>query len=252
VKLEPHAAGPDPRLADAARALESMLLRQIVKASGAFKGGETAGSSVREGLFTDALADAVARAGGIGLAGQIVRSLGPAAGAASPVPGAPRPLPSPEPMPAGTGGVAAPGLPVTGHVTSGFGPRSDPFTGARADHHGVDVGAPEGTPIRAPAPGVVLRAGPRGGYGNEVEIDHGGGVVTVYGHASEVLVNPGQRIEAGQEIARVGSTGRSTGPHLHFEVRMGGQAVDPRRALKLYAARADGLLEEDQLSRRSP
>lgn len=242
--------GPDPRLGEAARALESMLLRQIVKASGAFKGGESAGSTVREGLFTDALADAVTGAGGIGLAGQIVRSLDPAArGAGAPAP-ASVPAPTVSPMRAAR---ADPGLPVAGRVTSGFGVRPDPFTGEAASHLGVDVGAPEGTPIRSPAAGVVLRAGPRGGYGNEVAIDHGDGMVTVYGHASEVLVTAGERVEAGREIARVGSTGRSTGPHLHFEVRVGGQAVDPRRALKVYAARADGLLEEaGQSERRSP
>jgi murein DD-endopeptidase MepM/ murein hydrolase activator NlpD len=251
VKLAPDAAGPDPRLADAARALESMLLRQIVKASGAFKGGEGAGSAVREGLFTEALADAVARAGGIGLADQIVRSLDPGAAHAAPSP-VPAPTPTPTPAAHAPGAADLPALPVAGRITSGYGARPDPFTGERSTHLGVDVGAPEGTPIRAPAPGVVLRAGARGGYGNEVEIDHGGGVVTVYGHASEVLVAPGERIAAGQEIARVGSTGRSTGPHLHFEVRLGGKPVDPRRALKLYAARADGLLEEDPSVRRSP
>ncbi len=253
MKLAAQSHPADPRLAEAARALESMLLRQIVKASGAFKGGEGAGSAVREGLFTEALADAVAHAGGIGLADQIVRSLDP--GAAHPPLAAPSPAPAPTPTATaarGPGAAELAALPVAGRLTSGFGARPDPFTGERSTHLGVDVGAPEGPPIRAPAPGVVLRAGARGGYGNEVEIDHGDGVVTVYGHASEVLVAPGERIEAGREIARVGSTGRSTGPHLHFEVRLGGKAVDPRRALKLYAARADGLLEEDPSVRRSP
>ena len=116
---------------------------------------------------------------------------------------------------------------MAGRVTSRFGARRDPLTGARSTHPGVDVGAPAGTPIRAPAGGVVLSAGPRGGYGNAVEIDHGDGLVTLYGHAADLLVSAGDFVEPGQAIATVGSTGRSTGPHLHFEVRQGGRPVDP-------------------------
>ena len=249
MKVPAAAHGSDPRLADAARALESMLLRQIVKASGAFKGGEGAGSGVRADLFTDALADAVARSGGIGLAAQITRSLAPGTAPAA----APLPVPAPALAPPSSAARGQlPAVPLAGPVTSGFGIRSDPFTGEAAAHLGVDVGAPEGTPIRAPAAGVVLRAGPRGGYGNAVEIDHGDGVVTVYGHASEVLVSAGEKVAAGREIARVGSTGRATGPHLHFEVRVAGHPVDPRRALKTYAARADDPVDADPSARRSP
>jgi murein DD-endopeptidase MepM/ murein hydrolase activator NlpD len=131
-------------------------------------------------------------------------------------------------------------LPVTGRVTSGYGVRRDPFTGAPSTHHGLDVGAPDGTPIRSPARGVVLSAGPKGGYGNAVEIDHGDGLVTLYGHASELLVSKGETVEPGQEIATVGSTGRATGPHLHFEVRVAGRPVDPGVALKKYGLRAEG------------
>ena len=108
------------------------------------------------------------------------------------------------------------------------------------EHDGIDVAAPSGTPIRAPAAGVVVRAGPRGGYGNSVEIDHGNGVVTLFGHASKLTVNTGDLVTPGQEIAEVGSTGRSTGPHMHFEVRVGGRPVDPARVLKTYAIRAEG------------
>jgi len=220
-------ASGDARLHDASRQLESMLLRQIIETSGVFKGGEGPGSAVRAGMFAEALADAVARSGGIGLAAQIEGSLSPRGAAA------------PAPLPASRG-LAATVAPVAGRITSAFGTRSDPFTAAPAEHDGLDVAAPEGTPIRAPAPGVVVRAGPRGGYGNAVEIDHGGGVVTLYGHASQLMVSPGEFVQAGQEIARVGSTGRSTGPHLHFEVRVGGRPVDPARVLKTYATRAEG------------
>jgi murein DD-endopeptidase MepM/ murein hydrolase activator NlpD len=131
-------------------------------------------------------------------------------------------------------------LPVPGKVTSGFGARHDPITGEDSQHSGLDVGAPEGTPIRVPAGGVVLSAGPKGGYGNAVEVDHGNGLVTLYGHAAELLVSKGEFVQPGQEIATVGSSGRSTGPHLHFEVRVGGRAVDPSRALKKYGLRAEG------------
>ncbi|ACL65943.1 Peptidase M23 [Anaeromyxobacter dehalogenans 2CP-1] len=227
------AAAPaaDPRLREAAQALEAMLLREIVKTSGAFRGGEGAGAGVRADLFADALSDAVARSGGIGLAGEITRSLG----------GAGDPAPAPPAGPSLPRGVAPGALaaPLLGRLTSAFGPRADPLTGAATRHDGVDVAAPEGTPVRAPAAGVVVRAGPRGGYGNAVEVDHGGGLLTLYGHAAEVRVRPGQVVAAGDELALVGSTGRSTGPHLHFEVRMRGRAIDPARALKIYAQRAD-------------
>ncbi|HTN52540.1 MAG TPA: peptidoglycan DD-metalloendopeptidase family protein [Anaeromyxobacter sp.] len=228
------AEGADPRLHEAARSLESLLLRQVLQASGAFHGSETAGSGVRADLFVETLADAVAKGGGIGLADQLERSLG---GGAAPAPapgGGPALAVTPRLPRLGPGNA-----PLAGTVTSPFGERTDPFTGARAEHDGVDVGAPEGTPIRASAAGVVRAAGERGGYGNAVEIDHGHGLVTLYGHAADLLVHPGDRVEAGQPIATVGSTGRSTGPHLHFEVRMGGRPVDPARVLKVYAQRAD-------------
>ena len=235
-------AAPDPRLAEASRALESMLIKQIITSSGAFKGGESAGKDVRADLFASTLADAVAGSGGLGIADQLTRSLTPGQ---APVPGA-RPAqvgPSPSAhQPSGenaAAGLSALGL-AGGRLSSGFGVRNDPFTGERETHTGMDVGAPEGTPIRSPAGGVVLSAGPRGGYGNAVEIDHGNGLVTLYGHASELLVSKGDSVVPGQEIATVGSSGRSTGPHLHFEVRRSGHPVDPSRALKKYGLRAEG------------
>jgi murein DD-endopeptidase MepM/ murein hydrolase activator NlpD len=111
--------------------------------------------------------------------------------------------------------------PINGTVTSGFGPRWGSF------HEGVDIAAPTGTPIRAAASGSVRIAGYTGGYGNYTCIDHGGGLATCYGHQSSIGVSVGQTVAQAQIIGAVGSTGHSTGPHLHFEVRVNGQAVDP-------------------------
>jgi murein DD-endopeptidase MepM/ murein hydrolase activator NlpD len=116
-------------------------------------------------------------------------------------------------------------------ITSSFGNRLDPFLGRLALHAGIDFRAPTGTRILATAPGTVITAGKTGGYGNMVEIDHGNGITTRYAHLSAILVNVGDRITTGEAIARSGSTGRSTGPHLHYEVRLNGEAVDPMRFL---------------------
>ena len=122
-----------------------------------------------------------------------------------------------------------------GDYSSNFGWRIDPFTGQNAMHEGVDFMAPEGTPIMASAAGIVVFAAFHPQYGNMVEIDHGNDIVTRYGHASRLLVKVGQVVRSGQEIARVGSTGRSTGNHLHFEVRYKGIAQNPRRFLESSA-----------------
>ena len=116
----------------------------------------------------------------------------------------------------------------TAAFTSGFGVRSDPFQARAAMHPGIDLAGPVGTPIYATADGTVLRSGwNAGGYGNLVEIDHGKGISTRYGHMSTMMVAAGQRIVRGQQIGRMGSTGRSTGSHLHYEVRIDGRAVNP-------------------------
>ncbi len=118
-------------------------------------------------------------------------------------------------------------FPTDGPLTSGFGYRVHPILGYRRFHAGIDFGAPTGTPIRAADSGIILYAGWYGGYGNTVIVDHGGGISTLYAHASALYVTEGQAVQRGQVIAAVGSTGFSTGPHLHFEVRRSGEPVDP-------------------------
>ncbi|MDE2304146.1 MAG: M23 family metallopeptidase [Gammaproteobacteria bacterium] len=120
------------------------------------------------------------------------------------------------------------GSPVhAGYISSYFGDRSDPFTGFTEFHKGVDIAAPQGTHVDAVAAGLVTWAGPRSGYGNMVEINHGNGLATRYCHNEKLLVKVGDLVHKGQRIALLGSTGRSTGPHLHFEVLRNGAEVNP-------------------------
>lgn len=222
-----HAA--DPRR-EAARELESLVMKQLLAASGAFKGGAAAGSGVWADLMNEAVASAVTRTGpGLGLASMLEQSL-------------------PATQPADVTGLVG-GASV---VTSGFGARVDPLDGSRSFHQGIDVAAREGTPILAAAGGVVVQAGPRGGYGNTVEVAHADGTTTLYAHASDLSVTVGQRVDAGQILGAVGHTGRSTGDHLHFELRSHGRAVDPRRALQKYGARVDETDGENPLKGGGP
>ncbi len=227
----PKAAGPkDAEVAG--RAFDGMMLKQLLAASGAFKGSSTAGASINSDLFVEALADAVTKAGGLGI-GKLAFPSQPetpaADAAASPELGSP--------------------LPLDRGVTSSFGSRKDPIDGHRATHRGVDLRAPEGTPVLAAAAGTVKRAGVKGGLGEMVELDHGNGLTTIYAHTAALLVREGQHVEQGRPIALVGSSGKSTAAHLHFEVRQEGKAVDPSRALKAYGKRAEESTEGDSPSR---
>ncbi|WP_299329363.1 M23 family metallopeptidase [Parasphingopyxis sp.] len=130
-----------------------------------------------------------------------------------------RAIPSAEPAPMGS-------------MSSPFGLRRDPFTGARAMHNGIDFRGPHGTGILATGPGRVTFTGWKGGYGRTIEIDHGAGVVTLYAHLSGIDVRVGQEVDRGDRIGRMGNTGRSTGTHLHYEVRINGRAVNPRPLLE--------------------
>ena len=118
-------------------------------------------------------------------------------------------------------------MPVDGHITSYFGYRYHPILHFTRFHAGLDIGAGWGSPIVAAGDGRVVAAGWAGGYGREVQIAHGGGLVSLYGHMSEIVAQPGSYVREGQVIGYVGSSGLSTGPHVHFEVRLGGQPVNP-------------------------
>jgi murein DD-endopeptidase MepM/ murein hydrolase activator NlpD len=119
--------------------------------------------------------------------------------------------------------------PVRGWVTSPFGNRTSPFSGILKFHEGIDIAAQTGTPVMSPADGVVITAGFNTGYGNMVEISHGYGIKTIFGHNSRLNVKAGQRVKRGDVIAYLGDSGSSTGPHLHYEVRLNGLPVNPMR-----------------------
>jgi len=126
------------------------------------------------------------------------------------------------------------GMPVNGYISSYFGGRPDPFSGHSARHTGIDIAAPTGTPVTAVAEGMVTFAGQRSGYGDVIEIDHGNGYMTRYAHNSALIVHPGQRVRVGDVIAKAGSTGRSTGSHVHFEVWYHDRVVNPLAFVKSH------------------
>ncbi|MDX2030113.1 MAG: peptidoglycan DD-metalloendopeptidase family protein [Blastocatellia bacterium] len=231
----------------AATEFEALLLSHITAAlapaeeesdeGGIFSGGAT---GFYRQMFSEQLARALAERGGLGLSDTVLRQLDAAApvreargarrlaevtnlvrnGAAD----IERPA---APEPAARPGAVEIRLPIEGRISSHFGDRRDPMNGRLRHHAGVDIAAEQGTPIPAAAPGSVIFAGRRGGYGNLVEIEHADGRVTRYAHAERIFVAVGDVVQTGQPIATVGSTGRSTGPHLHFEVSENGARVDP-------------------------
>jgi murein DD-endopeptidase MepM/ murein hydrolase activator NlpD len=133
--------------------------------------------------------------------------------------------------------------PILGPINSGFGEREDPVLGNGEGefHKGVDIGSPDGTPVHAPAGGRVIKAGPGSGYGREIAIDHGNGIVTIYGHLSGYNVVEGQNVVKGEVIGYVGHSGRVTGPHLHYEVQVQGTAVNPHSYLRTTMAELGGV-----------
>lgn len=129
--------------------------------------------------------------------------------------------------------------PVVGLLRSSFGRRSDPFSGEGAFHTGIDIAVPSGTPVHVTADGVVESAGWRGGYGKLLIIDHGNGLETCYAHLSQLLVVPGEEVRRNEVIALTGTTGHTTGPHIHYEVRVAGTAVNPYRYLRTSAPKTE-------------
>ncbi len=131
--------------------------------------------------------------------------------------------------------------PLSGpRISSDYGLRKHPKLGVTRHHDGIDLAAPNGTPVRAISDGIVVFADPRGGYGNLIVLAHPGGLTSHYGHLQSIGVAPGTRIKAGQLIGRVGSTGISTGPHLHFEIRTNGIAGDPEKLIPGLADLGEG------------
>lgn len=126
------------------------------------------------------------------------------------------------------------GFPFPGRITSNFGHRENPFGGSNVEtHKGLDIKGPYGAPVKAMAKGIVEFAGLRGGFGNCIILKHGNGFETLYGHLSKILVQVDQKIDIGEQIGNIGSTGRSTGPHLHYEVHHNGQQINPQSFLTL-------------------
>lgn len=208
----------------AAQALEAYFLRQVLaevhtSSESALFGGGFAGSTFHEMLNAE-LAESMSKSGGIGLSKMLEQGFAPTPGG---LPGLPE-LPN----------VQAPGrlaAPISAVTSSPFGRRTDPIDGTAKYHAGLDLAADAGTPVRSAGAGVVVRAEQTGGYGRLVVVDHGDGLETRYAHMQQISVKVGDRVGAGREVGRVGSTGRSTGPHLHFEVRRNGKAIDPTKEI---------------------
>jgi murein DD-endopeptidase MepM/ murein hydrolase activator NlpD len=205
-------------LVEAARQLEgvfvSMLFDEMAKTVDTEDGlfTSTPGEEMYQSWFRHEVAKQFAASGGTGLGDAIANSLGATV------------------QPRAHAGAAP--LPVAGRITSEFGERIHPVTNRRHMHHGVDIAAPVGTPIEVPFAGRVVKVGSEGPMGNHVVVEHANGYRSVYAHASEVLVREGDQVAAGQVLAKVGSTGRSTGPHLHFGLTRDGKPVDPMRWLR--------------------
>jgi len=216
-RLEALRDDPDG-LREAAKGFEALLLAEIMKPLEDSAGGllgNSLGSRFARSMFHEAIVEKVADHGGIGLADMVATQLG-RAGAVSAY---------------GTPAPGRIGWPVQGlaldSVCSPFGMRADPFTGKQRMHQGVDIDAPEGTPVFPSLEGEVLFAGERGGYGRVVIVEHGDGLQTRYAHLKQVDVDAGEWLDGSRSLGTVGSSGRSTGPHLHMEVRKDGVPMNP-------------------------
>ncbi len=222
---------------ETATGLEALFIRRVLAemrtSESSLFGHGFQGDMFKE-MLDQHVADALSKSGGFGLVEMFEQQLAE--------PGGPTGAPPQAATPPGRARQSyerqsfAPGqglevAPVSAPAGSGFGRRVDPIEGDVRVHTGIDLRAAAGTPVRAAGPGVVTFAGQAGGYGNLVTVDHGGGLETRYAHLADIGVKVGQRVEPGAHLATVGATGRATGPHLHFEVRRDGRAVDPANEL---------------------
>ncbi len=216
---------------DAGAAFEGYMIEMMVREmrktipEGIFSGNAM---EMFSGMLDQELAKRIGEGGGLGLGSLIAHDV--IHGSDAP-PVAPRSLPVSGPRRGGSGGLSGARLPLAGRISSRFGHRSDPIHGERKMHRGLDIAAPRGTDIRPVKGGEVVFAGERGGFGNAVIIDHGDGWQSLYAHCDRLDVRPGQRVGPEEIIGAVGSTGRSTGPHLHLDIRRDGEVVDPASAL---------------------
>jgi murein DD-endopeptidase MepM/ murein hydrolase activator NlpD len=233
--LEGQATSEPASLDEAARQFEGMMMKMMIKEmrksipDGMFS---SSGTEMFEDLFDEQLADQIMSGGrGFGLSESIT---GNQTAPLSPSMTDFAMLALTNPVP---GGDDEPGDPYniinSERVSSAFGLRADPISGEERHHNGLDIAAPEGTPIQAIEDGVVTFAGERGSYGNLVVVSHPDGRESRYAHCSELWVEPGARVRAGEDIAAVGSTGRSTGPHLHIELLEEGVHIDPSQSPSL-------------------
>jgi len=214
-----------------------MMIKEMRKAmpkEGPFGGKEM---SMFMDLLDDVLAERMADSGNMGLAEQMNQAINPSDGShlrsssermsLRPSHEIPHSVHHHHPSGVAQHLAVEETLPVSGRISSRFGKRVHPITGKTSLHQGLDIAAPEGTPIEAARPGTVTFAGEKGGYGLVVYIDHGDGLETRYAHCSALNVKTGQKIPQGHIVGEVGSTGRSTGSHLHFEARKNGKAINP-------------------------
>ena len=227
----------------AAKQLEAFFLRQLLSEArpqgGGMLDGGFAGDTFKQ-MLDEAIADKMTAAGGIGMTALFAKHLGKAdeiAGApAAPIANAPLDPTHAHGAPAQLSGAPQFLLPVIGRPSSGYGMRTDPADGRVVNHPGFDLAAKAGTGVAAAARGTVVHAGPAGTYGNLVTLRHDNGFETRYAHLSSVEVKVGDLVEAGADLGKVGSTGYSTGPHLHFEIRHDGQPIDPAPLLPLNSS----------------
>jgi murein DD-endopeptidase MepM/ murein hydrolase activator NlpD len=232
----------DPaRLREAANEFEAMFLsyllnvmRETIEEAGF--GEKALGSGIYTELFDQELARSLAAKGALGISDMLVHKLGepdPAEQKEAGVRSEPTRSRGATPAEPGREPAEVPDfrMPVLARVSSGFGTRRDPFTHSTRFHNGIDIAAPAGMSVRSAGAGRVTFSGYRGGFGNLVILEHPGGYETRYAHLEKILVKEGEEVPAGHPLGTVGSTGRSTGPHLHFEVRHHGDRVDPKALL---------------------